>query len=141
MNKKRAVVLCFILVCLAVTYAVAATPGSDTDPVVSLSYLNEVFKPEVKEEVAQTTQFQLVNISAGQKLIGGMGTEMILRMGSANIVATQTGGLADVTAGVDIANGLSAPSNHLLIVPRDDGRGIVALNDCIVMVKGEYKIK
>ena len=139
--KKRMIVLCFILVCLAVTYAVAATPGSDTDPVVSLSYLNEVFKPEVKEEVAASTRFELVNLSKGQKLVGGMGTEMILRMGAANVVATETGGLSDVTIGTDIANGFSAPSNHLLIVPRDDGRGVVALNDCIVMVKGTYEIK
>ncbi len=139
--KKRIVILCFILVCLAVTYAVAATPGSDTDPVVSLSYLNEVFKPEVKDEIGQTTQFQLVNLSKDQKLIGGMGTEMILRMGSANVVATEMGGLSDVTLGTDISNGYAAPSNHLLIVPRDDGRGIVALNDCIVMVKGTYEIK
>ncbi len=135
--KKRNVLIGLVVAGLAVTYAVAATPGSDSDPVISLSYLTEVFKPEIRQE----TQYQLVNLSAGQKLVGGMGAEMILRMGSANVIATDLGGISDVTLGYDLSGGIAVPANHHLIVPRDDGRGVVATADCIFMVKGTYQIQ
>ena len=62
-------------------------------------------------------------------------------MGSATVIATQKGGLADTTGGYDLANGTAMPSNHLLIVPVNDGRGISANNDVLVMVKGAYNIQ
>lgn len=139
--KKKNVLIGIVVASLAVTYAVAATPGSDADPVISLSYLNDVFKPEIKAEITQTTQFSLVNLSAGQKIIGNMGTEMILRMGNACVLANNLGGIADTTSGYDLGNGTNAPANHLLIIPRDDGRGMVATSDCIIMVKGTYTIQ
>ncbi len=122
---------------LTVTYTVMANPGSDDDPVISLSYLKDIFKPEVKQELS----FQVVSVSAGQKVIGSSGTEMILRMGQAQIIATQMGGLADVTYGTDLPDGTGMPSNHLLIVPKDDGRGALALTDCLIMIKGDYVIQ
>ena len=139
--KKKSVLIGLVVAGLAVTYAVAATPGSDSDPVISLSYLTEIFKPEIKAEITQSTQFSLVNVSGGQKLIGSAGTEMILRMGSGVILANDLGGIADTTAGFDLSNGTNMPSNHLLIIPRDDGRGFVATSDCIVMVKGSYRVE
>ena len=72
---------------------------------------------------------------------GGAGCELILRQGSANIIATTKGGLADTTVGGDLADGTAMPSNHLLIVPLDDGRGIQATSTVLVMVKGEYTIQ
>ena len=139
--KKKSIFIGLIIAGLAVTYAVAATPGSDADPVISLSYLTDIFKPEIKAEITQSTQFSLVNVSAGQKLIGGAGTELILRMGSGVVLANDLGGIVDTTAGYDLSNGTNMPSNHLLIIPRDDGRGFVATSDCIVMVKGTYHIQ
>lgn len=139
--KKKSILIGLIIAGLAVTYAVAATPGSDSDPVISLSYLTDIFKPEIKAEITQSTQFSLVNVSAGQKLIGGAGTEFILRMGDGVVLANDLGGIADTTVGYDLSNGTNMPSNHLLIIPRDDGRGFVATSDCIVMVKGTYHIQ
>ena len=57
------------------------------------------------------------------------------------IVATQKGGVADVTQGIDLQNGAVMPSNHLLIVPLDDGRGAQMLSDGIIMIKGNYTVK
>ena len=85
--------------------------------------------------------FDVVNLTQGDTLIGGKGAEVILRMGSAKIIATEKGGLADVTDGVDLPDGTQMPSNHHLIIPVDDGRGLVAENQVIVLVKGDYEIK
>lgn len=140
--------------CAALTVAVpvVANPGSESDPLISQSYVTTTLMPEIekmiKEEIAasggnvsSSESFRVISLSAGQKMICESGTELILRMGSATIIATQKGGIADTTSGFDLANGAAMPSNHLLIVPLDDGRGISANNDVLVMVKGGYEIK
>lgn len=127
-------VLCM---CVAVTYIAYAQAGTEGDPVISLSYLEQVFKPEIRQE----TSFKVVSVASGQSIYGTDGCEMILRMGSADIIATQKGGVCDATAGVDLADGTPAPGNHMLIVPLGDGRGLAAKADCLVMVKGGYSIE
>ena len=78
---------------------------------------------------------------AGKSVICSAGTEMILRMGSCNIIGTQKGGVSDVTMGYDLANGTAVQGNHLLIVPLDDGRGVKTSTDCLIMIKGNYTIQ
>ncbi len=145
-----------ILLCMATVFTVVlAEPGGEDDPLISKAYIDEVLMPQIKEYVetkisqvnsggstAQSAEsFKVVNMTAGQKMICDAGAELILRMGSANVIATEKGGLADTTAGFDLANGTAMPSNHLLIVPLADGRGISANDDVIVMVKGGYSIQ
>lgn len=122
-------------VVLSTVFAVSllANPGDSSDPIVTLSYVEEVVKKELS--------FQVVNMSKGDILVGEAGTELILRMGSAEIIATEKGGLADLTVGTDLADGTVMPSNHHLVVPVDDGRGIEAKNSVIVMVKGDFELK
>ena len=111
---------------------VSADVGDSDDPVVSKSYIDTYVVPQLSYEV--------VSVSAGQKVMCGAGCELILRMGSATIISTEKGGLADVTAGTDLPNGTAMPSNHMLIVPLADGRGIKAKTDLLVMIKGSYTI-
>ena len=143
--KKISLTACalmFLSLCLP---GLAADPGSNDDPLVTLSYINDVLMPQVKSYVDSKSQasggFEIVNVKAGQTVIAGASTEMILRMGNAQIVATQKGGVADVTQGIDLQNGAVMPSNHLLIVPLDDGRGAQMLSDGIIMIKGNYTVK
>ena len=110
-----------------------ATPGDGSDPIITLSYIENILKGELS--------FKVVNLSKGQTLIGEAGTELVLRMGGAKIIATEKGGIADLTAGYDLGNGEEMPSNHYLVIPVADGRGIKAKNSVIVMVKGDYSIK
>lgn len=138
MKKLTVVALCLLMVAgLTVTYTVMANPGSDSDPVVSFSYLTQIFKPEVKSELS----FKIVSLDAGKFLYGKEGTELILRMGEAIVYSTPAGGFADVTAGYDLPHTSLMPSNHLLIVPKDDGRCVWASSNCLIMVKGDYTIK
>ncbi len=126
------------LAVIAVAAVVAlASPGSDSNPLISKDYLDNVFKPEITAE----TSFSVVELASGKSLIGQAGCELILRQGSATVISTPKGGLADVTAGNDPSNGMEMPANHLLIVPVGDGRGIRATSNVLVMVKGAYAIK
>ena len=108
-------------------------PGSPGDPLVTQSW--------VTKHVDDRTALEVVEVDAGQRLLGGAGTELILRAGRATIIDSDLGGLADVTQGEDLRSGVSVPSNHLLIVPRSDGRGMQATTDIIVMVRGTYTIE
>lgn len=144
-----------IILCLALCFsAVLAEPGGNDDPLISQSYIENVLMPSIKQYVESritdvnsgsgsgtAESFKVVEVKKDQKLICSAGTELILRMGTATIIATEKGGLADTTAGFDLANNSAMPANHLLIVPVADGRGIKATSDVLVMVKGGYTLK
>jgi len=106
-----------------------ALPGSEQDPLVSRSYVDSQLRMSV------------IEVPAGKQIIGFAGTEIILRGGSATVIDSPMGGLADVTSGKDLRQGEQAPPNHHLIVPRDDGRGLQATAQLILMVRGNYKIQ
>ncbi|MCL2702034.1 MAG: hypothetical protein FWE91_00280 [Defluviitaleaceae bacterium] len=89
---------------------------------------------------AQGTTFTPVHMLAGQVLLGGEGTEIILRSGIATAYVFGQNGLSDVTLGSDIFGNEQVRLNHLLIVPRADGRGVRASTECWVLVKGTYTL-
>ena len=135
MRKKRIIsfVAIVVFVCVAATYMVYAQPGTENDPIVTLSYIKEVLKPEM--------QFKVVEVPTGKCIYGEAGTEMVLRMGKGSIIATAKGGVADLTAGYDLGEGKDIPANHHLLVPVDDGRGLYITQNSLVLVKGGYSIK
>lgn len=158
-TSKKIIVSCLCAAAFCMP-AMAANPGSADDPVVTLSYVNDVLIPQLKSYVdakvqsvsagsgdvqvsatASGASYNIVNVSKGQTVIGGKSCQMIMRMGEGTIVATDKGGIADVTLGKDLTNGTEAPSNHLLIVPLDDGRGIEMETDGILMISGSYSVK
>ncbi len=130
--------LAVITVCAVVALA---TPGGDDNPLISKAYLENIFMGQVQEYVDSSTAFTVVQVKKGEELIGSSGCELILRQGKATVIATEKGGLADTTIGVDLKDGEAFPPNHLTIVPVDDGRGLSAENDVLVMVKGKYTIQ
>lgn len=108
--------------------AQTAEPGSGGDPLVSKSYVDMVALYRVEE------------VPAGHTVVGAAGTELVLRGGRATAVVSELGGLLDATAGADIRGGARIPANHLIVVPRDDGRGFYAETDLVLMVKGRITI-
>jgi len=109
--------------------APAPAPGSEGDPLAARSYVDQV------------ARWQVVVLQAGQTIIGSQGTEFILRAGQAQAVATAAGGLADITAGADLTDREAVRANHLLVVPKDDGRGLRAVTQVILLVRGSYEIR
>lgn len=132
---------------------VFSEPGSSKDPLITLSYLNKEIDKlksyidsklkdmEVGPGESNTNEMEVVEVEAGQSLIGKSGTEIILRGGKGRIIAGKLGGLSDITRGTDLKMGVTAPANHLLIVPRDDGRGVYVTKDAIFLVRGSYEIR
>ncbi|WHH58099.1 hypothetical protein [Petroclostridium sp. X23] len=166
-NSKKIVlfilIVSLVMVGFQIVYGAVAEPGSQEDPIITQSYLEEIVVPQIQESInakltaltqkvdqikqgepqqsASGDKYTVVSVAQGQKLIGAAGTEVILRMGKATIIATAKGGVADVTQGIDLPNGTAMPANHLLIIPVDDGRGLAAQQDLLVMVKGAYTLQ
>lgn len=133
-----------------VTYA--AEYLSENDPIVTLSYLKDIFAPQLKEEIKSETAapaptqpigYDVVELTAGQTLTSNSGTvELILRPGSSAIVISEheQNGLSDITSASEVLNGEEIGVNHALIIPRNDGRGIKITSDkAYVLVRGDYK--
>lgn len=129
------------------------------DPLVTQSYvemrieeLKSFFQTEISssqnsnttltnEEMSKYIRFVPVELQVGDNLIGGEGSEIVLRSGKGKSISSNDGGLLDVTDGVDIQEDQNIPLHHLLVIPRDDGRGIrVTTASAFAMVKGPYKI-
>ena len=138
--KKAAIFVIVMIIVSQSARLLFAAPGDSGDPIVTLSYIMERLMPEIEQKIEEKTApvFNVVNIPAGTSVICDAGTELILRMGTASVIATDKGGIADVTHGTDLADGGAVPPNSLLIVPVADGRGIRAQTDIIVMIKGEH---
>ncbi len=166
------IALLIILAAKQIVQAGGVEPGSQQDPLVTQSYVeqrNEQLKyyfeqrlqelswlvEEIDSRItvlqgtADYTQpagpiegtLEIVEVPAGKILIGYSGTEIVLRGGRGTALQSPLGGLADLTGGRDIKQGEIIPDNHLLLIPRSDGRGIRTETGCIFMVKGKYDIE
>ena len=158
---KKILILTLIL-SLALTTVIFASPGDTNDPIVVLSYLNDRLDAlianynlesidDMQKQInsldsssgsgdSTGQSLEVVEIKAGEKIIAGEGTELILRGGEAVIIGSEMGGISDVTLGKDFVSGMVVVPNHLMIVPRDDGRGVYAENYAIFMVRGTYEV-
>jgi len=161
----------------------AASYDSSEDPLISLSYLMNIFKPEIEkdykeknaelestvaslenkitlleqklenttvtppaettpEDDAPSAQFEVIELTWGEALYAVSACEIILRAGEAYCIAPDaTQGLANLTTAAEIYNGQPLTKNHHLLIPRGDGRGLMANSQSVfIMVRGEYKI-
>lgn len=162
-NKKIVTILAFVLVAVvfaAVGAYAATTLGSQNDPLVTLSYLNERLYPDLlakisdeadqaAEKVLQeinngsgsgTETYAVVTLYRGQKLVGEVGCELLLRIGTASVSAVDSPGLVDLTDAKSLNDGASLTANHLYMVTIAGG-GIKATSDTVkVVVRGGYTI-
>ncbi|MCR4437157.1 MAG: hypothetical protein QHH06_15395 [Clostridiales bacterium] len=146
-----ALVIAFSFLIVHMVYGAAADPGTDANPLVTQDYVDgkiaelsnrlDSLAARLEGSQAQEGAFKAVEIKAGKQVIAGAGTEMILRSGKATAIASASGGVADVTAGKDIATGGGILFNHLLLFSKDDGRGLKILQDSWVLIKGAYTVK
>ncbi len=129
---------------------VFSEPGSEDDPLITLSYFNKEIdklksyidnKLEGFDSDGDSNKLEVVELEAGQSLIGEAGAEIILRGGKASVIAGELGGLSDITDGKDLFMDAMIPANHLLIIPRDDGRGAYVVENAIFLVRGAYEIR
>ncbi len=134
---KRISLMLLVLTLFLMVGTYAADPGTDGDPLITKSFIDSVVYPYINTK----TEFKVVDVPANKSVICSAGTELILRMGACTAIGTQKGGISDVTLGYDLANGTMLQGNHHIIVPLDDGRGVKTINNCLIMIKGQYQIK
>jgi hypothetical protein len=162
----------------SLTIFAATNSGTQSDPLITLSYLNEKFAPQIKSDLAgelaaagyeltkkfdaavasgapaapatgsapQTPPegggadvFSVVTLADGQTVKCSIGTEVLLRVGTASAVG-ETPGLVDSTAGLTLAPAKALEKNHLYMVTIESN-GFKATSDVVkVMVRGDYTI-
>ena len=82
----------------------------------------------------------MVTLNEGQTLTGGVGCEVMLRVGSAVCVAPSDPGLIDETTAATLANGGALVQNHLYMMTID-GRGVRATGGVTkVLARGSYTV-
>lgn len=146
MRKNKAMfIISLVILLLAGTIAVSAAagaPGSQDDPVVTKSYVDQQIAALKGSGVSTgAAVFKVVEVDRGKKILGQEGTEMILRGGEAAALDNGKDGISDLTAGVDLKQGTVITRNHHLLVPLADGRGIQTTAKAWVMIKGGYTIE
>lgn len=206
MNRKKVFGKAMGMLLAAVVFfgmiALAAEYGTQNDPLVSLSYINSVFAPEIKAQVEKsvdkqistfsgqidakissyknsvdskisefvadnasfvankdvidtvsaavaqrvqnqgtgTSSFSLLKISSGQTIVCSVGTEILLRLGSASCVSSGTPGLIDTTNAQNLPGGSALVKNHLYLCTVN-GRGVTTSSGATVMIRGSYTVK
>ncbi|UVI29914.1 hypothetical protein [Paenibacillus spongiae] len=138
----------------------ASTPGSVQDPIVTKSYVEQqvaaLVKAEMakqgsgsgssgdKEQVGGGAEYKVVSVPLGKKLIAKGSAEFVVRAGKPVAFVPDTNGIANLTEGTDLTNGMTVPINHQILVPRS-GRGIMSAEGAkaglVVMVRGPYELQ
>lgn len=169
-GKSRIVIVLSVIFALVLgigigSYA-ASGYGSSSDPLITLSYLEDKLTPEILAEVEELLDarqddmakefnkivsqqgvstsgdnYSVVTLNNGQKLIGKAGCEVMLRIGSAVCTAQSSPGLIDISAGSSINNGTALTANHLYLITIADNGITASANGVKVLVRGDYTIK
>ena len=84
--------------------------------------------------------FRVITLSRGQRLTASVGTEIMLRIGTATGFGSAPA-LVDQTNGVTLAAGSSLVTNHMYLVTIE-GNGIEGTADLVrVLVRGEFTVE
>ena len=164
MKKKRLrTALCIALAAAGLTAfgaLAAGGAGSQSDPLVTLSYLTDTFTGQIMDKVdasiagrdarllqelggsavsGAASAYTAVTLGAGQTLYGEAGCEVLLRSGAASCAAASAPGLVDATAGGTLSGGASLQKNHLYLMT--DSRAVTAASGAALLVRGGYTIR
>ena len=161
--KIRLAAFCLAGSCLAAG-AVALAAGDQNDPLVTLSYLTQKVLPDLEKSTQEkadaksaelTKQFeqlagqsgtgssasyQVVTLSAGQRMNLGLGAEVMLRVGSATAGAAVNPALVDTTTGGNLNHGGALVQNHLYMATMSDHYITAGSGTVKVMVRGSFSL-
>ena len=119
----------------------SASPGSQGDPLVTLSYLNsrlEGISGDTGGTSASDGGFSRVSLAKGQSLILGDGSELVVYSGNGTVLGTT--GMLSLTDSQMFAAGTSAVLYaHFLGI--GSASGVKASGNMTIYVKGGYRIE
>ena len=166
MRKPMNPILTAVAVSGALSLLLGAAAGTQTDPLVTLSYLNDVNTPAILKEVdarldtreqalvdklnASIAQYekdmeeQLAAAGGGTASSSAVFAVVTVKagqklLGGVGCVAASAPGLIDSTDGATLASGGAIQPNHLYLSTAE-GRGLQAGSDATVLVRGSYQI-
>lgn len=130
----------------------AGSQGSQSNPLVTLDYLNGVAVPEIMEQVdklvkerfdklkkeqkTESLAFQTVELKEGETLTPEAGSQFLLRSGT----LASTDALVDLTTGETWTNNGTLVENHLYIATGDK-QTVTAEADAVLLFQGGYTVK
>jgi len=158
-RTRLAVMIGAACICIGASFAAGtAVASTDTDPLITLSYLREVAMPELKEQIitsiqsnpapapsaASANSYTVIELSAGQTVTSNSVCEFIVRPGSKVVCLSpfEDQGIADITLGNEYLNGEEIAINSYCLIPRGaDGRGFTVQSEkAYIMIRGDYTI-
>ncbi len=128
-----------ILLSFNITSGDNYTAGTELDPVVTKSYVDNAIS-KIKTESSSSVQFKVIKVNKDNVITLDENALLIVRAGEASAIASKNGGLSDLTTALDIKTGETVELNHLILIPRTDGRGIKMNSDGYIMISGGYLI-
>lgn len=144
MKKKLiiALVLVFALALAGAGVWAASNAGTESDPLVAMSYLTDELEPRLQREIDEAIDEALGGASAasggfvGEELSAGalrlsVGTELMCLSGG----AYADGELVDLTAGGVLSAGEALSVNHLYLCA---GRDTLLSGQGEILLRGEY---
>ena len=161
--SKLSIIFALLLSVLTLGISADGVYTSENDPLVSLSYVNDVLGPEIMQKVLDKIDAEYVKISdvssitagaytyltlsKGQTLMASSSCELIVLNGITTVVVTSAAnqnaghGLSNLTDGSVLVNGSQIPANHYTVIPKGDGRGFIVTSDTAnILVRGEHNI-
>ena len=81
------------------------------------------------------------SVCKGQALVGDVGCEVMLRVGTATCGAADSVGLIDTTSGANLGNGKALETNHLYMVTISTRSVTATSNTVKVLARGPYTIR
>lgn len=110
---------------------------------IKTTVLNNTNTNETNTETPTTLNYSYkpLELQKNQLLIGGEGTEIIVRSGGAIAYSESVNGLSNVSTGIEVMNGEPITLNNVLVVSRADNRGILVTVDATwILIRGDYTI-
>lgn len=157
--KKRIFTIAAAVLILALGVGIgvyaASNYGTEADPLVAKSYLDDVLTPKLQTEFTNQLNTQMaaldnrisgiadnakgnytpVTLSDGQSLTASAGCEIILRSGSVAVL----GSFSDLTSGTALEAGDALSENHLCVTAADSS-GLTAAGSAVLLVRGSYSV-
>lgn len=89
---------------------------------------------------AGSSAYTVVTLASGESVVGSVGCEVMLRVGSAKVVTKESTGLIDTTAGSTLAGGGALSANHLYMVTIDTRTVTATAATTKLLVRGTYTV-
>ncbi len=176
-RKKKLLITLGVIVAVAfisgVSILAATSFGTTSDPLVTLSYLNQRLKPQIMAEVsaeisaaqasqqpalearvnefkasvdaklggstAESAGFTLVTLSKNQTVTCSVGTELLLRIGTATATGSAPA-LVDSTTGGTLSSGGALSTNHMYMVTIQGNGFKATANTVKILIRGTYTV-